>query len=109
MHEKKALRGINPGFALDHMEPMRPVVDRAVLQLINTATFTGADFSKSLSNESGACAESGAAHLGALRNRSQMQAARRFPAYALRHAGHAVAAAVLGPKSHSAATGGPEQ
>ena len=24
MHEKKALRGINPGFALDHMEPMRP-------------------------------------------------------------------------------------
>jgi CRISPR-associated protein Cas1 len=45
MHEKKALRGINPGFALDHMEPMRPVVDRAVLQLIDTATFTGADFS----------------------------------------------------------------
>jgi CRISPR/Cas system-associated endonuclease Cas1 len=30
MHEKKALRGINPGFALDHMEPMRLVVDRAV-------------------------------------------------------------------------------
>jgi CRISP-associated protein Cas1 len=45
MHEKKALRGINPAFALDHMEPMRPVVDRAVLQLINTATFAGADFS----------------------------------------------------------------
>jgi CRISP-associated protein Cas1 len=45
MHEKKALRGINPGFALDHMEPMRPVVDRAVLQLIDTVTFTGADFS----------------------------------------------------------------
>jgi CRISP-associated protein Cas1 len=45
MHEKKALRGINPGFALDHMEPMRPVVDRAVLQLIDTNTFTGADFS----------------------------------------------------------------
>jgi len=45
MHEKKALRGINPGFALDHMEPMRPVVDRAVLQLIDTMTFTGADFS----------------------------------------------------------------
>lgn len=41
MHEKKALRGINPGFALDHMEPMRPVVDRAVLQLIDEATFTG--------------------------------------------------------------------
>jgi CRISPR-associated protein Cas1 len=45
MHEKKALRGINPGFALDHMEPMRPVVDRAVLQLIDRVTFTGADFS----------------------------------------------------------------
>ena len=30
---------------VDHMEPMRPVVDRAVLQLIDTATFTGADFS----------------------------------------------------------------
>ena len=37
--------GINPAFALDHMEPMRPVVDRAVLQLIDTATFTCADFS----------------------------------------------------------------
>jgi CRISP-associated protein Cas1 len=45
MHEKKALRGVNPGFALDHMEPMRPVVDRAVLQLIDSVTFTGADFS----------------------------------------------------------------
>jgi CRISPR-associated protein Cas1 len=45
MHEKKALRGINPAFALDHMEPMRPVVDRAVLQLIHTSTFSGADFS----------------------------------------------------------------
>ncbi len=45
MHEQKALRGINPGFALDHMEPMRPVVDRAVPHLIDTVTFTGADFS----------------------------------------------------------------
>jgi CRISPR-associated protein Cas1 len=27
------------------MEPMRPVVDRAVLHLIDTVTFTGADFS----------------------------------------------------------------
>ena len=44
MHEKKALRGTNPGFALDHMEPMRPVVDRAVLQLIDNTTFSGADF-----------------------------------------------------------------
>jgi CRISPR-associated protein Cas1 len=45
MHQKKQLRGISPAFALDHMEPMRPVVDRAVLQLINQMTFTGADFS----------------------------------------------------------------
>ena len=35
---------MSPAFALDHMEPMRPVVDRAVLQLINETTFTGADF-----------------------------------------------------------------
>jgi hypothetical protein len=27
------------------MKPMRPVADRAVLQLIETMTFTGADFS----------------------------------------------------------------
>lgn len=45
MHQKKGLRGISPAFALDHMEPMRPVVDRAVLQLIDSVTFTGADFS----------------------------------------------------------------
>jgi CRISP-associated protein Cas1 len=44
MHQKKGLRGISPAFALDRMEPMRPVVDRAVLQLINESTFTGADF-----------------------------------------------------------------
>jgi CRISPR-associated protein Cas1 len=45
IHEKRALRGINPGLALDHMEPMRPVVDRAVLHLVNTITFSSADFS----------------------------------------------------------------
>jgi hypothetical protein len=39
-----ALRGISPGSALDYLEPMRPVVDRAVLQLIDSVTFTGADF-----------------------------------------------------------------
>jgi CRISP-associated protein Cas1 len=44
MHHKKQFRGVSPAFALDHMEPMRPVVDRAVLQLINETTFTGADF-----------------------------------------------------------------
>jgi CRISPR-associated protein Cas1 len=52
IHEKKALRAINPGFALDHMEPMRPVVDRAVLQLIDSMTFTGADFAI---QENGVC------------------------------------------------------
>ena len=44
MHQKKQFRRMSPAFALDHMEPMRPVVDRAVLQLINETTFTGADF-----------------------------------------------------------------
>jgi CRISP-associated protein Cas1 len=34
-----------PGLPSAHMEPMRPVVDRAVLHLIDTVTFTGADFS----------------------------------------------------------------
>ena len=30
--------------ARDRMEPMRPVVDRAILELISETTFTGADF-----------------------------------------------------------------
>ncbi len=33
-----------PSFALDLMEPLRPVVDRAVLRLIREETFTGGDF-----------------------------------------------------------------
>ena len=33
-----------PSFSLDLMEPMRPVVDRAVLKLISDETFSGADF-----------------------------------------------------------------
>lgn len=33
-----------PGFAIDIMEPMRPVVDRVVLKLIAEETFSGADF-----------------------------------------------------------------
>ena len=45
MHDEEEQRGKYPAFALDHIEPMRPVVDRAVLQLVNTVTFTGADFS----------------------------------------------------------------
>ncbi|WP_300380418.1 CRISPR-associated endonuclease Cas1 [Henriciella sp.] len=33
-----------PGYAIDIMEPHRPVVDRIVLKLINEETFSGADF-----------------------------------------------------------------
>lgn len=45
MHDRESDRGSYPAFALDHMEPMRPVVDRAILQLVRTETFSGADFS----------------------------------------------------------------
>jgi CRISPR-associated protein Cas1 len=41
-----------PGFVLDRMEPMRPVVDRAILDLISETTFTGADFAI---QDDGAC------------------------------------------------------
>jgi len=47
--------------------PLRPVVDRAVLQLIDAVTFTGADFfdlkRRLVSHE---CAASSRAYLGAL-------------------------------------------
>ena len=33
-----------PGFAIDIMEPMRPVVDRVILELISKEVFSGADF-----------------------------------------------------------------
>ena len=45
LHDRQSDRGSYPAFALDHMEPMRPVVDRAVLQLVRETTFSGADFS----------------------------------------------------------------
>jgi len=45
MHQRQRPYSNTPAFALDHMEPMRPVVDRAILELIRTTTFTGADFS----------------------------------------------------------------
>ena len=45
LHDNKRRRGTYPAFALDHIEPIRPVVDRAILELIDTKTFTGADFS----------------------------------------------------------------
>ena len=44
LHDRVLHRGTYPAFALDHMEPMRPLVDQAVLDLISSATFTGADF-----------------------------------------------------------------
>lgn len=45
VHDKrKRDRGRVPGFALDRMEPLRPVVDRAVLKLVNEEAFSGADF-----------------------------------------------------------------
>ena len=45
LHGRESERGTYPAFALDRMEPMRPVVDRAILQLVATKTFTGGDFS----------------------------------------------------------------
>ena len=45
LHDRANDRGSYPAFALDRMEPMRPVVDRTVLQLIQKYTFAGADFS----------------------------------------------------------------
>jgi len=45
LHGRESERGSYPAFALDRMEPMRPVVDRAVLQLVASTTFAGGDFS----------------------------------------------------------------
>jgi CRISP-associated protein Cas1 len=45
LHGREGERGLYPAFALDRMEPMRPVVDRAIPRLIATTTFTGGDFS----------------------------------------------------------------
>jgi CRISPR-associated protein Cas1 len=45
MHDRESDRGAYPAFALDRMEPLRPVVDRAVLHLVTTESFAGADFS----------------------------------------------------------------
>jgi CRISP-associated protein Cas1 len=45
MHARAGRAAMNPAFALDCMEPLRPVVDRAVLELIDAVTFSGADFS----------------------------------------------------------------
>jgi CRISP-associated protein Cas1 len=45
LHDRQSDRGTYPAFALDRIEPLRPVVDRGVLQLLGSMTFTGADFS----------------------------------------------------------------
>ena len=44
LHGRESERGMYPAFALDRMEPIRPVVDRAVLNLIKITTFSGGDF-----------------------------------------------------------------
>ncbi|MAI89048.1 CRISPR-associated endonuclease Cas1 [Ponticaulis sp.] len=45
LHDQRHyLKDSTPSFALDLMEPFRPVVDRAVLKLIQERTFSGADF-----------------------------------------------------------------
>ena len=38
LHGRESERGMYPAFALDRMEPMRPVVDRAILELIKATT-----------------------------------------------------------------------
>src|SRR5688572_5368907 len=45
LHGRESDRGTYAAFALDRMEPMRPVVDRAVLQITRDVAFAGADFS----------------------------------------------------------------
>jgi CRISPR-associated protein Cas1 len=44
LHGRESELGRYPAFALDRMEPMRPVVDRAILDLLKTTALTGADF-----------------------------------------------------------------
>lgn len=45
LHDKRVKRELRiSAFALDLMEPLRPVVDRAVLKLVAEETFSGADF-----------------------------------------------------------------
>jgi CRISPR-associated protein Cas1 len=45
LHGRESEHGTYPAFALDRMEPLRPVVDRAILELVKTTTFSGGDFS----------------------------------------------------------------
>jgi CRISPR-associated protein Cas1 len=45
LHGRESERGSYPAFALDRMEPIRPVVDRLILELVKATTFSGGDFS----------------------------------------------------------------
>lgn len=45
LHDRVNEPGSRPAFVLDHMEPMRPVVDRAVLEIIKNECLSGSDFS----------------------------------------------------------------
>ena len=45
LHGRESELGRYPAFALDRMEPMRSVVDRAILELVKATTFSCGDFS----------------------------------------------------------------
>lgn len=44
LHGRESEWGTYPAFALDRMEPMRPVADRAVLRIVNETKLSGGDF-----------------------------------------------------------------
>ena len=44
LHDLQDKRGYYPAFVLDRIEPVRPMVDRAVLQIITSELLTSADF-----------------------------------------------------------------
>jgi CRISPR-associated endonuclease Cas1 len=44
MHDLQDKRGYYPAFVLDRIEPLRPLVDRAVLRIITSEMLTSADF-----------------------------------------------------------------
>lgn len=52
MHDLQDKRGYYPGFVLDRIEPVRPLVDRAVLRIITSELLTSADF---LLQDDGVC------------------------------------------------------
>lgn len=52
MHDLQDKRGYYPAFVLDRIEPVRPLVDRAVLRIITSELLTSADF---LLQDDGTC------------------------------------------------------